>query len=176
MDLRKIFFSFKIFVWYLIVEINGNFFSAIQKKREWKNGKKFIYIKYQFLFCSANITHIENEGTSHLAPCVFRLFEKYFKNKRDLTEHEPIIVNLIENSKSQEAVLMQNTVLSLLNNAKDSAMSAQIKNYLKRHDPGPKIAEKAKNYLIILTEPDELYYNINLLQVFWRRGADCRKF
>lgn len=144
-----------------------NLFSAIQLES----------IKYQFQYSiffffffrsdsTANITHIEQEQTSNLAPCVFKLFEKYFKNRRDLTEVEPIIINLIENSKSQEAVTMQNSVLQLLNNAQDTAMSAQIKNYLMPHDPGPKIAEKAKNYLIILTEPDELYPNINLLQVF----------
>jgi hypothetical protein len=130
----------------------------------------FIEIQSEILceiFISANITAIEQEASSNIAPCVFKLFEKYFKNERDLTEPIPINICLIEKTKTQQAINLQNTILKLLNDEGETAMSAQIKNYLKRHDPGPKIAEKAKNYLIILTEPDELYQNINLLQVLF---------
>ncbi|XP_058837724.1 uncharacterized protein LOC131693691 [Topomyia yanbarensis] len=98
------------------------------------------------------------ENLLTVVPCVKRLCEKYFKSERALKGSLAII-----NIKPDTSIFQLN-ILKSFNDDPRHEMGVMVKDGRKKHWNASHVTEKAKNYLLLITDSSELDAPINQLR------------
>lgn len=106
-------------------------------------------------FISAKIEPIDFEKVSILAPCLLELSESYFKSKRAL-RGSLVVINLEPHPKS----FLQRRMLEALNEDEKHSMGLMIKNPRLPHKNASRVTDKAKNYLLLMLDIDDLKFTL----------------
>ncbi|XP_065073023.1 uncharacterized protein Ir87a [Ochlerotatus camptorhynchus] len=106
------------------------------------------------------ISHEEdaNENLLPVVPCVKRLCEKYFKSERAMKGSLAII-----NIKPDTSIFQLN-ILKSFNEDPRHEMGVMVKDGRKKHWNASHVTEKAKNYLLMVSDSSELDPPINQLR------------
>lgn len=104
-----------------------------------------------------NLKPINQADGASLSPCLLKLLEKYYKSKR-ASRGSLIIINKVELVKS----LIQQDILSSLNEDPQHAFGIMVKNGRKKHGNATAfgVTDKAKSYMMLMITLDDLKYAI----------------
>ncbi|KXJ82457.1 hypothetical protein RP20_CCG013678 [Aedes albopictus] len=98
------------------------------------------------------------ENLLTVVPCVRRLCEKYFKSERAM-KGSLAIINI-----KPDTSLFQLNILKSFNEDPRHEMGVMVKDGRKKHQNASHVTEKAKNYLLMVSDSSELDSPINQLR------------